>query len=151
MFGRLLGSKEPCLAPRMRYAHLVKFVPRAAMRVAPDRVFVHRGRLHDDVGPSRLGEQVLHHEFRHWAAADVPVANEQDLHRRRLYQIAADFAPPSVRATLDKTYHLKEIFAAKTTTTAASIKAETSFKVAVAFTEPTSFARKKSAATITGR
>ena len=71
--------------------------------------------------------------------------------------IAADYTKSwptlrrhSVRAAYAKIYQ-KEIFAAKTTTTAASIKAEMSFKVAVAFTEPTSFARKKSAATIAGR
>ena len=40
---------------------------------------------------------------------------------------------------------------ARTATTAASIIADTSFRLAVAFTEPTSRARKKSAARITGR
>ena len=47
--------------------------------------------------------------------------------------------------------HLMQKAAELLTTTAASITAETSFKVAVAFTEPTSLARKKSAATIAGR
>ena len=39
-------------------------------------------------------------------------------------------------------------FLARTATTAASIRADTSFWQAVAFTDPTSCARKKSAATM---
>lgn len=43
------------------------------------------------------------------------------------------------------------ILAARTATTAASIRADMSFRQAVAFADPTSRARKKSAATIAGR
>ena len=43
------------------------------------------------------------------------------------------------------------ILAARTATTAASIRADTSLRQAVAFADPTSRARKKSAATIAGR
>ena len=43
------------------------------------------------------------------------------------------------------------IWLARTATTAASMMADVSFRQAVAFTDPTSRARKKSAATITGR
>ena len=43
------------------------------------------------------------------------------------------------------------ILATKTATTAASIRADTSFRQAVAFADPTSRERKKSAATIAGR
>ena len=43
------------------------------------------------------------------------------------------------------------ILAARTATTAASIIADTSFRLAIAFADPTSRARKKSAATIAGR
>ena len=77
----------------------------------------------------------------------LPPLRKRDIWRTMIcYDLRRNVANSTWSPTKDQA-----ILLARTTTTAASIMAETSLSVAVAFTEPTSLERKKSAAKIMGR